>query len=326
MSRALSALPTADDRKVTWIELFFDLVFVAAVSQLGAPLARHYGWSELWRYTFLLLVTWWGWHGYVMYATRFGRDDRRDRLMTMLQMVAVVFMAANAEDGLDSESSAGFAAAYGVMRLLLASAFAMEWRNSRAPLAREYARGFGAAGLLWLASSLVGAPGRYVWWGVALTLDLGASALAARHALRCPPHAAHLPERFGLFTLIWIGEGIVAVMTGIQMQPQWTLAAAATACSGIAAMCGAWWAYFIWAGSTSHRHLRCAADRRRVEAWSFAHVPLYLGLGLTGLGLEHAVKQGGWHLLHGDELRVAWSGVALMGGALAALRALAPRD
>jgi hypothetical protein len=109
------------------VELFFDLVFVAAISQLAGPLGRHYEWQEVGRYGFLLLVSWWGWQGYVMYATRFGGDDTRTQLETMLQMVAVMFMAANAETGLDSTSAAGFAAAYGVMRLLLAGAFARAW-------------------------------------------------------------------------------------------------------------------------------------------------------------------------------------------------------
>lgn len=322
MSSLVSALP-AVDRRVTWIELFFDLVFVAAISQLGAPLAEHYDGSELWRYGFLLLVTWWAWHGYVMYATRYGSDDTRERLTTMLQMVAVIFMAANAEAGLDSTSSAGFAAAYGGMRLLLAGAFACRWQDG-APMAREYAVGFGAAALLWLLSSAVSAPARYLWWAGALGLDLGTSRLAARHLVRSPPHAAHLPERYGLFTLIWLGEAIVGVMRGIQAQPAWSPGAALTALSGVGLVCGAWWAYFNWTASTSHRPVRCAADGRVVDVWTFAHLPLYAGLGLIGLGVEHAVKQGGWHLLHGEELGVAATGVLLLGGSLAALRGCAP--
>jgi low temperature requirement protein LtrA len=316
----------AVERKVTWIELFFDLVFVAAISQLGAPLGRRYAWGELWRYGFLLLVTWWAWHGYVMYATRFGRDDTAERLATMVQMVAVIFMAANAEEGLDSSSSAGFAAAYGAMRLLLAAAFAGRWWRSGSAVSREYAAGFGAAAVLWLLSSGVPAPARYAWWAVALAIDLGTSVVVARQALRSPPHAAHLPERFGLFTLIWLGEAIVAVMRGIQAQPAWTPGTAGAALSGIAVVCGVWWAYFNWTASTAPRHLRCETDRHVFDAWTFAHVPLYLGLGLTGLGVERAVKQGGWQVLHGSEAGVALAGLVAMAGALAALRACAPRD
>jgi low temperature requirement protein LtrA len=109
----------AGARKVTWLELFFDLVFVAAIAQVGAPLATDYTLHGLFRYAFLLLPIWWAWHGFAMYITRFDADDGVQRALTFLQMTAVIFMAANAEDGLDSDSAAGFAAAYAVMRLML---------------------------------------------------------------------------------------------------------------------------------------------------------------------------------------------------------------
>jgi low temperature requirement protein LtrA len=318
MSTLTPALPV-DDRKITWVELFFDLVFVAAVSQLAGPLSRHYAWGELGRYAFLLLVTWWGWQGYVMYATRFGRDDARDQLATMLQMVAVMFMAANAEAGLDSESSAGFAAAYGVMRLLLALSFRRAWQRTGAMVARECAIGFGLAASLWVVSSGIEAPARYGWWALALAIDIGTSLVVARHAIRFPPHAAHLPERVGLFTLIWLGEALISIMRGIQAQPTWTVAAAGTALSGIVLVCGVWWAYFNWTAATAHRPVRCHADRRWLDAWTFAHVPLYLGLGLAALGVEHAVKLGGVQALPGAELGVLMAGLWSMACAILAL-------
>jgi low temperature requirement protein LtrA len=113
----------APERKVTWLELFFDLVFVAALSQVGTPLIADYSFAEATRFAFLLLLIWWAWHGYTMFATRFATDSGRDRAATLLQMVAVIFMAANAEDGLDSASSAGFAAAYAVMRFVLVARY-----------------------------------------------------------------------------------------------------------------------------------------------------------------------------------------------------------
>src|SRR5690606_17552869 len=104
------------------------------VSQVSTPLASHYTFAELPRYGFLLLVIWWAWHGYAVLATRFDTDDTVQRATTFLQMVAVMFMAANAEAGLDSVSSAGFAAAYAVMRLLLVAQYL---RAARQPGARR---------------------------------------------------------------------------------------------------------------------------------------------------------------------------------------------
>jgi low temperature requirement protein LtrA len=303
------ALPAATakraaERRVTWVELFFDLVFVAAVSQVGGPLMANYSFAELGRYAFLLLVVWWAWHGYAVYASRFDTDDAVERGATLLQMLAVVFMAANAEDGLDSVSSAGFAAAYAMMRLILVGRYL---RASRRPgarrLALDYATGFGAAASLWLASSLLPAPWRYGCWAVALLVDLGTATVAGRHTLALPPHAAHLPERFGLFTLILLGEAIVAVMKGIQQQPDWSVTAASTALSGVSLVCAVWWWYFDVAAAADHRPVRDDADRRALDVWSHAHLPLYLGVALLGVGVERAVIAGGWHGLHEEE---AW--------------------
>jgi low temperature requirement protein LtrA len=307
---------------VTWAELFFDLVFVAAVSQIGGPLAAEYSFQELGRYAFLLLVVWWAWHGYAVYATRFDTDDGVERAATLLQMLAVIFMAANAEEGLDSTSSAGFAAAYAVMRLILVARYLRASRRAGAQrLAHEYAVGFGAAAVVWLVSSVAPVPWRYGCWALALAIDLGTSRLTARHTLALPPHAAHLPERFGLFTLILLGEAIVAVMRGIQQQPEWSWPAAMTALSGVALVCGMWWGYFESAAAADHRHVRCPADCRALDVWSHAHLPLYLGVALWGIGVEHAVMAGGWHTLHGEEAWLVAAALALAGAALTTLGA-----
>jgi low temperature requirement protein LtrA len=290
-------------RRVTWIELFFDLVFVAVVAQVGTPLATDYSFHGLARYAFLLLVIWWAWNGYAVYATRFDADDGAQRVMTLIQMIAVIFMAANAEDGLDSVSSAGFAAAYAVMRLVLVLQYV---RVSTIPaarrLAREHALGFGIAAFVWLASSLTPPPARYAFWAVALAIDLGTALVTARHTRCLPPDAGHLPERFGLFTLILLGESIVAIMKGIQAQPDWTPMAAGSALLGILIIFTCWWAYFEGAGAARDRHVRTARDARLFQIWNYIHLPLYLGLAVTAVGFEHIVKMGGAPL-HDEE---AW--------------------
>src|SRR5215510_11999061 len=96
-------------RKVTWLELFFDLIFVAAVSQVASPLHHDYTWNGLARLTPLFLLIWWAWTGHSVFATRFDTDDAVQRGLTLLQMFAVAIMAANAKDALDSRNSAGFA-------------------------------------------------------------------------------------------------------------------------------------------------------------------------------------------------------------------------
>ncbi len=102
------------DRKVTWLELFFDLVFAAAVAQVASPLREDYSLEGLGRFALLFIMIWWAWTGHAVFSTRFDTDDGVQRGLTLLQMFGVAVMAANARDALDSRSSAGFAAAYAV--------------------------------------------------------------------------------------------------------------------------------------------------------------------------------------------------------------------
>ena len=304
-----------DDRRVTWMELFFDLVFVAAVAQVGTPLATDYSFQGLGRYAFLLLVIWWAWSGHAVYSTRFDPDDRLQRVLTLLQMIAVIFMAANAEQGLDSVSSAGFAAAYAVMRAILVLQYL---RAAGVPsvrhLTRLHARGIGISAGVWLLSAFVPIPARYVLWSLAFAIDVVTVVRASRYLEDFPPHAVHLPERYGLFTLILLGESIVAIMKGIQAQPDWTVPAATAAFGGIGAIFLVWWCYFELAQATAHRRIRSRRDVRAFEIWSHAHVPLYLGLVLASVGIEHIIRTGAHEPPHAEEglvLAVAVLGVVL---------------
>ena len=132
----LRSLAHESARKVTWLELFFDLIFVAAVSQVAEPLRHEYTVEGLIRFVPLFLLIWLAWTGHTAYSTRFDTDDVVQRGLTLVQMFTVAVMAANAREALDSTDSAGFAAAYAVVRLLLVAQYA---RARRVPGARPLA-------------------------------------------------------------------------------------------------------------------------------------------------------------------------------------------
>src|SRR5678815_928135 len=159
-------------RRVTWMELFFDLIFVAAVAEVGSPLRADYSWPGLLRYSFLFVLIWWAWSGHTLYSTRFDHDDLVHRVLILLQCFIAAVMAANAKEALDSRSSAGFGAAYAGMRIILVIQYI---RARRVPETRElttrYTVGFGAAAAVWIASSFLDAPERYWVWAVALVID-----------------------------------------------------------------------------------------------------------------------------------------------------------
>jgi low temperature requirement protein LtrA len=297
--------------KVSWLELFFDLVFVAAVAQVAEPLHEDYSVAGVLRFTTLFALIWWAWTGYTVFATRFHADDALQRLLTLLQMFVVAAMAANAEDELHSRSSAGFMAAYGVLRLVLVAQYlrARHLPDAR-PLTARYVAGYGAAALIWLASAFLPAPARYVVWVAAFAIDLGTPWVTLPHAVKVPPNPGHLPERFGLFTLILLGEAVVAVMRGMRSQADWTLLAASTAFSGMALLFLVWWWYFDIAAAASERFVRSHRDAIRFNLWTYAHFPLYVGLVVAAVGVQRSVTAARW-TLHGEEA-VLMAGAAAM--------------
>ena len=106
-------------RRASWSELFFDLILVAAVAQVGEPLRHDYSFHGLVRYAFLFSLIWWAWNGHTYFHSRFDCDDWLNSVLAVLQTFVAAVMAANATEGLDSESAAGFGAAYAGMRLVM---------------------------------------------------------------------------------------------------------------------------------------------------------------------------------------------------------------
>lgn len=276
-------------RRVSWLELFFDLVFVAAVAQVAAPLGREFSVTEVSRFSLLFVLIWWAWLGQTIYATRFGRDDRFERALTFLQICAAAAMAVNSQGALDSRDSAGFAAAYGLMRLVLAAQYARVRAPEAATLTRRYLAGCALSAALWLVSSVLPPPTRFILWTLAFLVDALTPVAAEMHGTRVPPHAEHLPERFGLFTIILLGEAMASVMRGMQQQETWPPAAALTVASGLAFVFQVWWWYFHAIGAAAPQRIRSRRQARRLLAWSYAHLPLYVGLVVLGVGFEHVI-------------------------------------
>jgi low temperature requirement protein LtrA len=311
--RLRSVAAAEETRKVTWLELFFDLIFVAAVAQVAAPLHDQYSIVGLVRFAPLFVLIWWAWTGHTVFSTRFDSDDAVQRGLTLLQMFAVAAMAANAKDALDSRSSAGFAAAYAVMRfVLVAQYFRARHVPDARPLTIRYLFGHGTAALLWLSSAFVPAPGRFWIWAVAFAVDLGTPWLAVPHSVKVPPDAAHLPERFGLFTLILLGESVVAVMQGMESQEDWTPAAATSAFLGMGICFLIWWWYFDGAAGAAEQPVRTKRDALRFHIWSYAHFPLYLGLVIAGVGVQRIVTAASRSTLGAAESLILTSAIAVV--------------
>lgn len=309
-------------RRVTGIELFFDLIFVAAVAQVGEPLSRDYSAAGLLRYVFFFVLIWLAWSGHTLYCTRFDTDDLVQRMSVLTQTFIAAVMAANAKEPLDSDASAGFGAAYAAMRVLLALQYlrARKIPETKA-LTTRFAAGYAIAAAFWIASALSPIPVRYWLWAIGLIIDLATPWFARKHSLRHPPDAAHFPERYGLFTIILLGEFVAAVMRGIESQEYWSVAAASTAFTSMACGFIVWWGYFDGAKGSGERHVRTKRQAILFHVWNYAHLPLFLGIGVAGVGFHHAISVTPGAALEHGEGSVLCAAVALLMIALIAIGA-----
>ncbi len=296
------------------MELFFDLIFVAAVAQVSVPLTLDYTLHGLARYALMFLLIWWAWLGDTVYSSRFDSDDVLHRILTFIQMFAAAAMAANAKAAFDSRDSAGFGAAYAVLRTVQAIHY---FRARRLPetrrLATVYAAGSGLAAVGWAVAAVVPVPARFYIWMVALIVDLSTPWAVARYTHKFPPHPEHLPERFGLFTIILLGESVAAVMRGMESQESWPASAAISAISGLGLAFGYWWWYFDAAKGTAERQIKSRGSVAAFHIWTYAHFPLYLSIAVVGVGVEHVISLPvGSHLHREDSLILVLAASAVL--------------
>lgn len=169
------------------------------------------------------------------------------------------------------------------------------------------------------------APARYVVWAAAFALDLGTPWLAVGHTKDVPPHAEHLPERFGLFTIILLGESVIAVTHGIAHQEYWSVVAATCAFGGMGLTFAIWWGYFHAARAAAPRHVHRHADAVRLHVWSYAHLPFYLGLVVAFAGVQLILSEVPAVALHGVEAGLLAGALATLALGLGAIAAASPR-
>ncbi|MDF5714312.1 MAG: low temperature requirement protein A [Rhizonema sp. NSF051] len=280
-----------EERHATWLEAFFDLIFVAVISELAHTLNQDVSLSGFLGFLLLFVAVWWSWIGATFYANLFDTDDLGHRLLTALQMIAVAALAVNVHNGLN-ESSAGFALSYTSIRILLVIEYLRAGRHVvvARPLTNRIIKGSGIAALLWLISVFVPLPLRFGLWTLALVVDFGTMMTAGESVhVELAPHTSHLPERFGLFTMIVLGESVLAVVHGVAKQ-HWNVSSAISAVFGMSIAFSLWWVYFDNLGGSAIQAARTCRRIGAYQIWVYMHLPLVIGLTATGVGVEHVVS------------------------------------
>lgn len=304
----LRTLEDTEGRHATWTELFYDLVFVVAVAAVGGRLLDDPSWSGIGLFAGYFIPIWWAWVSYTFYADRFDTDDFGQRILAIGQMITIALMAASIS-GDEATSSIAFAASYATTRVILMIMYVRARRH--VPITRElitgYLKGFGAEVAIWLISIAVPEPGRYWLWALGLAVSFATPYAMRKVQATVPLDVEHLPERFGLFTILVLGESMAATIIAVS-HATWSLTLVVNASLAVSAAAGLWWVYFDNMQGSVVRRVAEKPKAWKPTLWIYAHMPLTASLVVFAIGLEQAVAD---HISHGEH----W--LSAGGGALA---------
>jgi low temperature requirement protein LtrA len=308
-------------RASTPLELLFDLCFVVGVSQTAGRL--HHALAEdhiahgVAYYLMVFFAIWWAWVNFTWFASAYDNDDVQYRLTTMVQITGALILAAGVPRAFDREDFTVVVIGYVVMRLALVTQWLRVAANDRERrvTALRFATGIAAVQLGWIFR---------LWlphgWGLPSFLALVICELLvpiwAEHAAPTTWHRSHIAERYGLFTLIVLGESVVAVAAATSSN-EWHVWSATVAILGFVAVGAIWWLYYdrqalvVLTGST-----------RSVVIYSYAHLPLLMGLAALSAGIRLAIEESEHDHLAGGAAFAVCGGVALFLGSLIVTRVL----
>jgi low temperature requirement protein LtrA len=309
-----------DERKTSYLELFFDLVYVFAFTQVTALLLEDTSPAGFVRSALVLAMVWWAWSAYAWLTNAIEIDNAVTRLIILAAMLAGFFMALSVPDAFQDEA-AWFAVAYFVVRILQPALYAWGVRDDPGNLRVVLALTpwFLVAALVALAGGFVDADYRAWVWLASLAIDVVGTLTIARSGWRISP--SHFAERYGLIVIIALGESVVAIGLGTsELTRDATYAiSAAVAFAGVAAL---WWAYFDFTATAAERALRHASpdvrSRLARDLFTYFHYPVVLGIIFYAVAakktLEHPLdplsKAGRWAL--GLGIAVFLAGFVLM--------------
>jgi low temperature requirement protein LtrA len=279
------------DERVKPLELFFDLVFVLALTQCTTLMARTPTWIGLGKGLLVLAILWWSWVGYAWLTSVIDPEEGVVRL-AMFAAMAALLVAALCVPGAFGSEALLFACAYGVVRAAHIFLFALASRDD--PALRRSVTGLGLSTALGVGLLVVGAlaegDGQLALWGVALALDMLGPYLFGSEGWKLAP--GHFAERHGLIVIIALGESVVALGVGAKATIDVGLVAAAVL--GIVVAGALWWAYFDVTALVAERRLsRSTQGRERNElardAYSYLHFPMVAGIALLAAGLKRTL-------------------------------------
>ncbi|QHC64315.1 low temperature requirement protein A [Rathayibacter festucae] len=291
------------------LELLVDLTFVVAIAQIAAQLAHateegHLGETVL-PFAMVFFAIWWAWMNFTWFASGYDTDDVPYRLLTLAQMGGVLVLAAGVPTAFEEGDFTAITVGYAIMRFALVSQWlrvAVSTPSQRVSALRS-AGGFSLVQIGWLLrlllpdELLLPERGGVVSFVVLAALELAVPLWALRSG-ESSWHPHHIAERYGLFTIILLGEGVLAAVTGVQQavtESGVSLSLVIVAACALVIVFALWWLSFLHPSGE-------LLERRRDLSFrgGYAHFVIFAALGGLGAGLESAVAATAGHLEASD--------------------------
>jgi low temperature requirement protein LtrA len=297
--------PGEAHRASTPLELFFDLTFVVAVSQAASGLhhglVEGHGGDAVVGFPLVFFGIWWAWMNFTWFASAYDTDDAVYRIAVLVQLTGVLILAAGVPRALAQRDFGIMTLGYVTMRLAMVG----QWLRAAAshpdgrPCALRYAIGITVAQLGWVARlalpDTLGTVSFLVLAGVELAVPFWAEG-----AGRTPWHPGHIAERYGLFTLIVLGESVLSATVGVQVALDGTTAfsdLAPVVIGGILTVFFMWWLYFDMPAEQSVARVRAVFSERLSGGfvWGYGHYVVFGSAAAVGAGLAVAVDAATHH-------------------------------
>ncbi len=288
------AEPEIEGKRVSWAELFFDLVFVFAITQLAALLHADHGWSGIGATVVLFLPVYWVWVGTTMQANRRDLERPTERIAIFFVALCGLVMAFAVPHAYDNRGLL-FALAYWAARI----GYGVFVFRGQLRYVQPFSVSIFLTGPLLVLGAVFDGPAREILWLAGALIDLAMPSLLRRRLATMHFDAGHLTERFGLFVLIALGESVVAVGAPVANSGEpVTVATLSAAIAAFLLCCGLWWVYFHFANDAMRHALSTAPVQLTItrHVLSYGHVVFIAAIVAIAVGLTETVAAPTLHL------------------------------
>lgn len=276
------------NRRATWLELFFDLIFVVAIDDVTHVLSHtregHLDPFQFWKFVLVFIPLWWIWASHTIYANRFDTDDRKHRLATLFIMFLLIVISGLIDQRFLASFEAIVFCYAGSKYIIAAMYFVSKYRHKESvELTTAVGWVIVAGTTLSLASILFPVPLRYVVFYLGILFDLVAFIVFLPRRLEViRVHTEHLIERVGLLTIIILGESVSSLSTGLA-NISWTAPKLLTAATGFVMISAIWWVYF------NSFHLLIQQKLTTGHSVLYSHFFVFVGLSILASLIRHAI-------------------------------------